>query len=179
MHNAWCCSGKEPYCFTGSSVKCQNHRFWPKLERFWTVTPVWIHWWLWNDAHSLKQHRRGALLFFKPSVKFKKKIEFRGHRGCKIDDLNPIWVQLLGRSQLSHLSDVPCSNVVHSNRGVRSGFNMIGYRCSIPGSYSVWLSKIPTILRFTMQSDANISYKNISIEQDKINNIGRKVVITT
>ena len=28
------------------------------------VTPVWIHPWLWNDAQSLKQHRRGALLFF-------------------------------------------------------------------------------------------------------------------
>ena len=28
-------------------------------------TPVWIHIWLWNHAHSWKQHRRGALLFFK------------------------------------------------------------------------------------------------------------------
>ena len=32
---------------------------------FRTVTPVWIHWWLGNDAQSLKQNRRGALLFFK------------------------------------------------------------------------------------------------------------------
>ena len=31
---------------------------------FQTVTPVWIHWWLWNDAQNLKWHRRGALLFF-------------------------------------------------------------------------------------------------------------------
>ena len=36
-----------------------------QIGRFRTVTPVWIHWWLWNDAQSLKQHRRGALLFFK------------------------------------------------------------------------------------------------------------------
>ena len=36
-----------------------------RIERFRTVTLVWIHWWLWNDAQSLKQHRRGALLFFK------------------------------------------------------------------------------------------------------------------
>ena len=36
-----------------------------KIGRFRTVTPVWIHWWLWNDAQSLKQHNRGALLFFK------------------------------------------------------------------------------------------------------------------
>ena len=32
---------------------------------FWTVTPVWVHQWLQNDAQSLKQHRTGALLFFK------------------------------------------------------------------------------------------------------------------
>ena len=36
-----------------------------QLSRFWTVTPVLIHQWLWNDAESLKQHKRGALLFFK------------------------------------------------------------------------------------------------------------------
>ena len=36
-----------------------------RIEGFRTVTPVWIHQWLWNDAQSLKQHRRGALLFFK------------------------------------------------------------------------------------------------------------------
>ena len=36
-----------------------------QIGHFWTVTPVWIHWWLWNDAQSLKQHRRGALLLLK------------------------------------------------------------------------------------------------------------------
>ena len=25
-----------------------------QLSRFWTVTPVWIHMWWWNDAQSLK-----------------------------------------------------------------------------------------------------------------------------
>ena len=35
------------------------------IERFRTVSVVWIHRWLWNDAQSLKRHRRGALLFFK------------------------------------------------------------------------------------------------------------------
>ena len=29
--------------------------------------------------------------------------------GCKIDVSNPIWVRLLGRSQLSNPSDLPCS----------------------------------------------------------------------
>ena len=36
-----------------------------QLNRFRTVTPVWIHIWWWNDAHSLILLRRGALLFFK------------------------------------------------------------------------------------------------------------------
>ena len=36
-----------------------------QLSRFRTLTPVWIYIWQWNHAHSWKQHRRGALLFFK------------------------------------------------------------------------------------------------------------------
>ena len=36
-----------------------------QLSRFRTLTPVWIHIWQWNHAHSWKQHRRGGLLFFK------------------------------------------------------------------------------------------------------------------
>ena len=36
-----------------------------QLNRFWTVTQVWIHIWWWNDAYSLMMLRRGALLFFK------------------------------------------------------------------------------------------------------------------
>ena len=36
-----------------------------RIERFRMVTPAWIYWWLWNYAQSLKQHRRGALLFIK------------------------------------------------------------------------------------------------------------------
>ena len=36
-----------------------------QLDRFRTVTPVWIHIWWWNDAYSLMLLRRGALLFLK------------------------------------------------------------------------------------------------------------------
>ena len=36
-----------------------------QLNCFWTVTPVWIHIWWWNDTYSLMLLRRGALLFFK------------------------------------------------------------------------------------------------------------------
>ena len=36
-----------------------------QLNRFRTVTPVWIHIWWWNGAYSLVMIRRGALWFFK------------------------------------------------------------------------------------------------------------------
>ena len=36
-----------------------------QLNRFRTVTPVWIHIGWWNDTYSLMLIRRGALLFFK------------------------------------------------------------------------------------------------------------------
>ena len=36
-----------------------------QLDRFRTVTPVWIHIWWWKDTYSLMLLRRGALLFFK------------------------------------------------------------------------------------------------------------------
>ena len=52
-------------------AKCQGQRSKVKvtevktqLSRFRTVTAGWIPGWLWNDAQSLKWHRRGALLFF-------------------------------------------------------------------------------------------------------------------
>ena len=151
-----------PYCFSRSSINFQdhtgqkNHQFWPELSVSGLLTPVWIYQWLWNDAQSLKQHRRGALLFFKVIHQFSRSrvpknrqfwpelnvsrlllqfeftngfemmhkswcsieemphcfprsfIKLQGHAGWLIDDLNPIWVRLLGRSQLSNPSDLPC-----------------------------------------------------------------------
>ena len=35
-----------------------------RIKRFRTVTPVWSHAWLWNDAQSIMWYRRCALLFF-------------------------------------------------------------------------------------------------------------------
>ena len=53
-------------------AKCQGQRSKVKvtevttqLNRFRTVTPVWIHIWWWNDTYSLMLLRRGALLFFR------------------------------------------------------------------------------------------------------------------
>ena len=84
MHHFWGRIKEVPYCFSRSSVKFQCHMgkqmpFVTRIQRFWTVTPVWIHRWLWNDA------RRGALLLF-----FRSSIKLPGHTGRKVDDLNPI-----------------------------------------------------------------------------------------
>ena len=46
-----------------------------------------------------------------PYCFFGSSIKFQGHKGWKIDDLNPIWVRLLGRSQLSNPSDFSRSSV--------------------------------------------------------------------
>ena len=50
-----------PIVFQGhpSNLKVTRDKKLPiltQIERFWTVNPVWIQWWLWNDAQSLKQH---------------------------------------------------------------------------------------------------------------------------
>ena len=57
---------------------------------------------IWNDTQSLMWYRRGALLFFEVIHQIS-----RSH-GLKIDDVNQIWARLLGRSQLSIPSDLPC-----------------------------------------------------------------------
>ena len=58
-HKAWSSIKEVPYCFWRSSVKFQGHTALKtsnltQIGRFRTVTPVWIHQWLWNDTPSLK-----------------------------------------------------------------------------------------------------------------------------
>ena len=65
-----------------------------RIERFWTVTPVWIHRWRWNDAQSMIYYVEEVPYNFSRSS-----IKFYGHTDWKINDLNPIWARLLGRSQ--------------------------------------------------------------------------------
>ena len=48
----------------GQRSKVKVTKVTTQLNRFRTVTPVWIHIWWWNDAYSLMLLRRGALLFF-------------------------------------------------------------------------------------------------------------------
>ena len=49
----------------GQRSKVKVTKVTTQLNRFRTVTPVWILIWWWNDAYSLMLLRRGALLFFK------------------------------------------------------------------------------------------------------------------
>ena len=62
--------GEVPYCFSRSSVKFQSDT----AKKIIDFDPNWAFLdcnsslnspWLWNDSQSLKQHKRGALLFFK------------------------------------------------------------------------------------------------------------------
>ena len=54
-------------------------------------------------------------------------IKFLGHTGWKIDDLGQIWARLLGRSQLSNPSDLPCFNLTLKIQGkaVAQGLIMV------------------------------------------------------
>ena len=56
-----------------------------QLNRFRTVTPVWIHIWWWNDKYSWMLIRRGALFFSRSSI------EFQGHTALKIIKFDPDW----------------------------------------------------------------------------------------
>ena len=85
-----------------------------RLNRFRTVTPVWIHIWWWNDAYSLMMLRRGALFFSKviqfeftngyemmhkawssteevPYCFWRSSIKFQGHTALKSIKFDPDW----------------------------------------------------------------------------------------
>ena len=51
----------------GSKVKVTE--IMTPLNRFRTITPVWIQIWQWNDAKSLISFRRGVLLFFSKVIR--------------------------------------------------------------------------------------------------------------
>ena len=44
-------------CQISRSYGTKNPRILTRIERVRTVTPVWIHWWLWNVAQSFRSHR--------------------------------------------------------------------------------------------------------------------------
>ena len=59
LHRAWRCMGEVPNNFLWASIPFQGHigQEIADFDLIWalrTVTPFLIHWWLWNDAKSLK-----------------------------------------------------------------------------------------------------------------------------
>ena len=85
-------------------TRLQNSSNLTQIGRFRTVTPVWIHRWLWNDAQSLKQPRGDALLFSKVIHQISRSHGTKHHRfSPKMGRFRTI-----DRSQLSNPSDLPC-----------------------------------------------------------------------
>ena len=64
-----------------------------QLSPFRTLTPIWIHIWLWNHAHSWKQHRRGALLFFKVIHQISKSHGSKNRRILPRLGVSGLWLQ--------------------------------------------------------------------------------------
>ena len=89
-----CCTKLEVFQCHPSNFKVTRDNISPistRIERFWTVNPVWIHQWIWNDAQSLTYYRSALFFFSRSSIKF------HGHMGGKSDE-NPIWNYQAGRS---------------------------------------------------------------------------------
>ena len=106
LHKAWSSIEEAPYCFPRSSIKFKVTRdnispISTRIERFWTVNPVWIHQWIWNDAQSLTWYRRSALLFFEVIHQISRS---HGRKNWRFESN----LRLLGRPQLSNPSDLPC-----------------------------------------------------------------------
>ena len=111
MHRALSSREEVPCCF---SVICQISRsqgtkkslILTRFERFQTVTSLWLHFEFTNGFEML---RKAWLSLEEVRYCFSRStIKFQDHMGQKIDDLKPIWVRLLGRSQLSDPLDLPC-----------------------------------------------------------------------
>ena len=64
----------------GQRSKGKVTRVTTQLNRFRTVTPVWIHIWWWHDTYSLMVLRRGTLLFFKVICQISRSQGAKNHR---------------------------------------------------------------------------------------------------
>ena len=141
MHKAWSGIEEVPYCFSRSYIKLQGHTvkkmlILTQIERFRTVTPVWIHWWLWNNAQSLTQYRRGALLFFKSSIKFE------GYMGKQINDLIPILTKITWPVAAIKSLRFPCLTVDCCNMKIYWSLSagLLWRYCSLVLSHNVMFS---------------------------------------
>ena len=63
------------------------------LNRFWTVSPVWILIWWWNDAYSLIMLTRGTILFFKVILQISRSHSSTNHRIWPRLGVSGLWLQ--------------------------------------------------------------------------------------
>ena len=102
MLKSWSSIEEVPYCFSRSSVKFQGHKgqmllIFSRIERFWTVTPVLIHRWLWNELQSFSRSSIEEV----PYCLSMSSIKFQGHTGQKIANFDPNWAFLDCNSSLN------------------------------------------------------------------------------
>ena len=112
MYKAWSIIEEVLYCFSRSSNKFQSHthrtenrRFWPKLS----ISGLQLQFKFTNGFEMM--HKAWHGIEEVPYCFSMSSIKFQGYMGQNIDDLNPIWGRLLGRSQLSNPPDLPCFNI--------------------------------------------------------------------
>ena len=111
MHKAQCSIEEIPYCFSRLSVKFEGHTgqkispFWPELRVSGLLLPF--------EFTNGFEHKAWRSIEEVPYCFSRSSIKFEGHAGWRMDDFNPIWVRLLGRSQLSNPSDLHCFSLSH------------------------------------------------------------------
>ena len=100
-----------PYCFSESSFKFEGHTGQKKSPLFYpnwafrAVTPVCIHPWRWDDAHSSTLYRTGALLFHKVIH------QISWSHGTKIAKFDPNWAFPDCHSSMDSPMDLRCTKL--------------------------------------------------------------------
>ena len=89
-------------------VARDKNRLLTQIERFRIVAPIWI-----PDGFDM-MHKAWCNIEEVHNSLSRSSIKLQGHMGWRIDDVNIIWVRLLGRSQLSNALDLPCYNGARS-----------------------------------------------------------------
>ena len=98
---------RSPIVFQGHQsnfkvTRLKNRRIWPKFG----ISGLYLQFESTNGYEMMQ--KASSSIEEVPDCFSGSSIKFQGHTGWKIDDLNPIWVRLLGRSQLWNPSDLPC-----------------------------------------------------------------------
>ena len=114
---------------TSRSHGTKNCQIWLELS----VSSLWLQFEFINGFEMM--HKAWHSKENMPYCFSRSSIKFQGHTGWKIDDLNPIWVRLLGRSQLWNPSDMSSSpvltqlwNIAFFHSLIKSSCNGLAYK---------------------------------------------------